>query len=153
MINQILEMSEGPTVDGEMAHPVMKDAVLSESGFLRVLLERSTRAPDLRLVFDGVKHMVDENPEWNKVGLCNVILVRLVRVSGWFMDSGRVMVWILPWVELLPRLLALRSLFRGAIGCTPSRRFDLHVFLRSDENVHLSDIVLHQMLAKRVGDL
>ena len=63
LINQILEVSsEGLTVDGEMAHLVMEGAVLTGSSCLRVLLEQSTRAPDPRLVFDGVKHMVDENP-------------------------------------------------------------------------------------------
>ena len=40
------------------------------------------------------------------------------------------------------------------IGRTPSRLFDLHVLLRPDENVpHLRDIILHQMLVERVGDL
>ena len=48
----------------------------------------------------------------------------------------------------------LRSLFMGESDRTSSRLFDLHVFLHPDENVpHLGDIVLHQMLVKRVGNL
>ena len=31
--------------------------------------------PDPRLVFDGIKYMVDENPEWNKVGLYNAVVI------------------------------------------------------------------------------
>jgi len=84
LINQILEVSsEGLTADDEMAHPVMKGAKLPRSGSLRVLRERSTRSPDPRLVFDGIKHMVDGNPEWNKVRLCSAVPVRFVRASGW----------------------------------------------------------------------
>ena len=66
LINQFLEVStEGPTFDGGMTHPVMKGAVIPRSGSLRVLQERSSRAPDPMLVFDGVKHIVDRNLEWN----------------------------------------------------------------------------------------
>jgi len=66
LINQILEVSsEGPTFDGEMTHPVMEGAVILEFGSLWVLRERSSWAPDLRLVFDGVEHMIDGNPKWN----------------------------------------------------------------------------------------
>ena len=66
LINQILEVSsEGPTFDSEMTHPVMEGAVILESGSLWVLRERSSWAPDLRLVFDGVEHMIDGNPKWN----------------------------------------------------------------------------------------
>ena len=55
MINQILEMpSEGATVDGEMAHPVIEGTVLHGSRSLRVLRERSSRASDPRLIFDSV---------------------------------------------------------------------------------------------------
>ena len=114
LINQILKISsKGSTVDVEMAHPVMEDAVLPRSGSLRVLRERSTRAPGHpSLVFDGVKHIVDGNPEW-KVGLCGIILIRLICVSGWFMDSNKVVVWVLPRRELLLQLLAFGALFRG----------------------------------------
>ena len=42
----------------------------------------------------------------------------------------------------------------GASGRTLSRLFDLNVLLCPDENVlHFGDIVLHQMLVQRVGDL
>jgi len=37
----------------------------------------------------------------------------------------------------------------GAIGSTPRCFLDLHVLLRSDEDVpHLGDIILHQMLVE-----
>jgi len=62
---QILEMSEGPTLDSGMTHPVKEGTIILRSGSLRVLRERSSRAPDPRLVFDDVEHMVDGNPEWN----------------------------------------------------------------------------------------
>ena len=73
-----------------------------------------------------------------------------VCVPGWFMDSGGVVVWIFPRGKLLLRLLALGSLFRGVIGRTPSRLFDLHVLWCPDENIsHFSDINFHQMLVER----
>ena len=60
------------------------------------------------------------------------------------MDSGGAVIWILPGGELLLQLLALGSLFRGAIGRTLSCLFDLHELLCSDENVlHFGDIALH----------
>jgi len=66
LINQILEVSsEGPAYNGGMTHPVMEGAVILGSRSLRVLRERSSQTPDPRLVFDGVEHMLDENPEWN----------------------------------------------------------------------------------------
>jgi len=38
----------------------------------------------------------------------------------------------------------LEPCLEGAIGCTPSRLFDLHVLFRLDKNVpHLGNIVLH----------
>jgi len=153
LINQILDVSEGPTVDGEMAHPVMKGAVLPRSGSLWILWEQSTRTPDLRLVFDGVKHMVDRNPEWNKVRLCSVILVRLVCMLRWFMDSGRFVDWVLPRGGCCFGFSSSDPCL-GAIGRTSSRLFDLHVLLRLDKNIsHLGDIVLHQMLVEQVDDL
>jgi len=105
---------------------------------------------DSRLVFDGVKYIVYRNPEWNKVGLYNVILTRLLRMSGWYMNSGGV-VWILPRGNCYFGFSPL-TLFRGEIGRSPSHLFDMHVLLRPNENVpHLGDIVLHQMLVQ--GDL
>ena len=64
MINQILEVSsKGPIVDGEMAHPIMEGTELPRSGSLQVLREQSTWTPDLRPIFDGAKHMINENPK------------------------------------------------------------------------------------------
>ena len=98
--------------------------------------------------------MVDKNPEWNEVRLCSTVLVRVVHVSEWFMGNEEVVVWILPRGVLMLRILTLGSLFRGAIGRTPSHLFDLHVLLRPDKNVpHLGDIILRHMLVERVGDL
>ena len=63
-------------------------------------------------------------------------------VSGWFMDNGGVVVWILPQGELLLRLLV-------AIGRTPSRLFNLHeLYARTRMSLNLGDIVLHQMLVE-----
>jgi len=56
--------------------------------------------------------------------------------------------------ELWLRLLDLGSLLGKATGDSSIRLFNLHVLLCSDKNVHhLSNIVLHQMLVERVGDL
>ena len=64
LIDQILKVSsESPAFNGGMTYPIVEGAVIPGSGSLRVLRERSSRAPDQRLVFDGVEHMVDENPK------------------------------------------------------------------------------------------
>jgi len=96
LVNKILKVSsKGSIVDGEMTHLIMESAVLPRSGSLRVLREWSTWTPNPKLVFDGIKHMVNENPEWNKVGLFSAIFVRVRRASGWLTDIGGVMVWVL----------------------------------------------------------
>ena len=65
-----------------MDHPVMEGAVLPRSRSFWDLLEWSSWASDQRLVFDGVKHMIDRNSEWDKVGLSVKHIIRLTHVSG-----------------------------------------------------------------------
>ena len=66
LINQILGVSsEGLALDGGMTHTVTKSALILGFESLRVLRERSSWAPDPRLVFDDIEHMIDGNPEWN----------------------------------------------------------------------------------------
>ena len=52
--------------------------------------------PDPGLVFDGVKHVVDGDPEWNQVGLCSAILAQLAHVSGRFVDRSGIVIRGLP---------------------------------------------------------
>jgi len=63
LINQVLEVSsEDSALDGRVTHPVVEGVVLLRSWSLRVLRERSCGMPDLGLVFNGIKHVVDEDP-------------------------------------------------------------------------------------------
>ena len=76
LINEILEMSlEGPKLDSRMTHPVMEGAIIPESESHRILRKRSSWVLDPRLIFDGVEHMIDKNPEWNYFELYNAVFV------------------------------------------------------------------------------
>jgi len=44
-------------------------------------------ALDPRLVFDGVKDVIDGDPEWNEIGLCLTSLVRLGCTPSWLVDN------------------------------------------------------------------
>ena len=68
LVNDILKLSlEESTVDGEMVHPTWKAQYSVDPGPFGFC--GSDRLGCLRLVFDGVKHMVNGNPERNEVGL------------------------------------------------------------------------------------
>ena len=88
--------SKGLIVNGKMAHHAMEGAILFAFSSLR-FCESSRLGHLTRLVFYSIKHIVDGNLEWNKVGLFITVLVLLVRLSGWCMNDGGFVIWILPW--------------------------------------------------------
>ena len=92
------------------------------------------RASHPRLVLDGAEDVVDGDFKGCEflfsVGLCLVS-------RGLFVDDVGSSILALP----------LTALFRGAVGCVPSRIFNLNVFLDPKEDVpRLDNFVFYQVL-------
>jgi len=87
--------SESSTVHCEVAPPFVKGTIVSGSSSSQIWWERSDRAPDPNLVFDGVEDMIDGYPEWNEVRLCFISLAGFGSTPGRLVDNGEIMTRIL----------------------------------------------------------
>ena len=76
-------------------------------------MERSSRALDPRLVFDGAEDMIDGYPKWDEVEFCFTFLARFSSMPGWLVNSREIMAQILPQGKLWFQLLIFRPLSQG----------------------------------------
>ena len=81
--DQVLKVSSKDSVEHcEVSPPFVAGPNFSLIRSSRVWWERSGRAPDPRLIFDGFEDMFDRYPEWNEVKLCFPSLHSIARLAG-----------------------------------------------------------------------
>ena len=130
-----------------MAPPFVEGAIVSGSRLSQIMWERFSRAPDPRLVFDGVKDMIDGYHEWDKVVLYFISLAGFDNTPGWLTDNRSIVAWFLPRGNCSFGFSNSGPYFRGRLE-------KADVFLHPDKEIpHLGDVVLHQMFIEAVGDL
>ena len=107
---------------------------------------------DSRLVFDGIKNLIDRYPEWSEVGLRFAPLLDSATHLDGLQTAEELWLRFFLKGNYVFGFSISSPCLAGVIGRGSSRLFYLDVLLSPDEDIpHLGDIIFHKMFVEGVG--